>query len=248
MPRRLPRSLRAPKRPPSELQEGPRRPEHFVMEDTVPKSGLEPRREVLVAASQGTPSARSAGLQAEEGLPYQGPVHCPSEAGIGDRKGAASRQEDRLGLQENVQGCRRQKWGGGQVLGRQRAPSAQSFCALRASHLCPARLPRGLRSQAALERKRRRARGPERGARGAPGGWRPKNAQRRDESSFENPSGHRAAETTSAPPSPRRILTCSAIRASPGGGIVSAPGVLLLNNIIFWIQDGNYPAGFLREK
>ena len=105
-----------------------------------------------------------------------------------------------------------------------------------------------MRSQAALERKRRRARDPERGARGAPGGRCPKNAQRCDESSFENPSGHRAAETTSAPPTHRRILTCSAIRASPGGGIVSAPGVLLLNNIIFWIQDGNYPAGFYVEN
>ena len=118
-------------------------------------------------------------VQAEEGLPYQGPVHCPSEAGIGGRKGAARRQKDRFGLQENVQGSRRQERGGGQVLGRQRAPSAQSFCALRASHLGPARLPRGLRSQAALERKRRRARDPERGARGAPGGRCPKNAQRK---------------------------------------------------------------------
>ena len=72
--------------------------------------------------------------------------------------------------------------------------------------------------------------------------------QRRDESSFENPSGHRVAETTSAPPSPRRILTCNAIRASTCGGIVSAPGVLLLNNIICWIPDGNYPAGFSREN
>ena len=105
MPRRLPRSLRAPKRPPSELQEGPRRPEHFVMEDTVPKSGLEPRREVLVVASA---AARFAGLQAEEGLPYQGPVHCPREAGIGDREAAASLREDRFGFQENVQGSRRQ--------------------------------------------------------------------------------------------------------------------------------------------
>ena len=93
--------------------------------------------------------------------------------------------------------------------------------------------PKRLRSQAALERKRRRARDPERGARGAPGGWRPKNAQRRDESSFENSNGHRVAETTSAPPPPCRILSCSAIRAWPGGGIISAPGVLLLNNIIF---------------
>ena len=129
----FPRSLPAPKRPPREPQEGPRRPIiptetrdqgrvdggpleevepeqqgaslagalrrgrfptfqgraggvpaafHLVMEDTAPKSGLEPRREVLVVASQGTAAARSAGLQAEEGLPYQGPVHCPSEAGI----------------------------------------------------------------------------------------------------------------------------------------------------------------------
>ena len=245
MPRRLPRSLRAPKRPPSELQEGPRRPEHFVMEDTAPKSGLEPRREVLVVASA---AARFAGLQAEEGLPYQGPVHCPREARIGDREGAASRQEDRFSFQENAQGSRRQERGGGQVLGRQRAPSAQSFCALRASHLCPKRLPRGLRSQAALERKRRRARDPERGARGAPGGRCPKNAQRCDESSFESSSGHRVAKTTSAPPFPRRILSCSAIRAWPGGGIVSALGVLLLNNIIFWIQDGNYPAGVYVEN
>ena len=141
-----------------------------------------------------------------------------------------------------------QERGGGQVLGRQHALSAQSFCVPRASRLCRVRLPRGLRSQAALERKRRRAFGPERGARGAIRGWRPKNAQRRDESSLGKSSGHRVVETTSAPPSPRRILSCSAIRAWPGGGIVSAPGVLLLNSIIFWTQDGNYPVGVYVEN
>ena len=188
---------------------------HLVMEDAAPKSGLEPRREVLVVASA---AARFAGLQAEEGLPYQGPVHCPREARIGDREGAASRQEDRLSFQENAQGSRRQERGGGQVSGRQRAPSAQSFCALRASHLCPARLPRGLRSQAALERKRRRARDPERGARGAPGGRCPKNAQRCDESSFENSSGHRVAETTSAPPSPVDSYRVAPFGRGPAAG------------------------------
>ena len=33
---------------------------HLVMEDAAPKSGLEPRREVLVVASQGTAAARFA--------------------------------------------------------------------------------------------------------------------------------------------------------------------------------------------